>query len=190
MANRDNPHGFTPAKTWYSDFPILEFPVDSSNGTAIFIGDAVDAEADGNIAPAAAGTDDSLLGVVRGIFDTNKVPGDHPNSAVASKHLPASTAGIIQVVLAMPAVFFVVQSDSGTNVAETDRFQTADHVAGAGDTTTGISRHELDASDIGTGAQIKIIDKVAEPGNAWGEAHVDLIVQFAESYWYDATAGL
>ena len=191
MANRDNPMGFEPVMMLDgSQIPVMDFPVDASNATAIFQGDLVKAEADGNVAPAAANDGDPVLGVVVAVKDSDGNSAGHPNGTLSTKYLPATTAGIVTVALALPNAVFRVQSDSGTNVAETARFASANHAAGAGDTTTARSKHELDSSDIGTGAQLKIIDKVDEPGNAWGDEHVDLLVVIAESYWYDSTAGV
>lgn len=191
MANADTPRGFEPVRMLDgSKIPTWDFPVDASNVTAIFLGDAVKAEADGFIAPLAANDGDVALGVVVGIKDLDGNSAGHPNGAVSTKHLPGSTAGIISVALALPSALFQIQSDSGTNVNEADRFQTANHLATAGDTVTSQSRHELDASDIGTGAQLKIIDKVDRPNNDWGEDNVDLLVTFQESFWYDGTAGV
>jgi len=164
--------------------PVWRFPVDSSNGTAIFIGDVIDAESDGNTAPAAAGTDDSALGVCVGVADSNGAPAGDPNSSLNSNYLPASTAGYIDVALALPEAIFRVQANAA--VTEDDRFNNADHVATAGSTSMAQSRHELSGTT-GTGtAQFKIWDKVNEPGNDWG-ADVDLLVTFNESRFVSTT---
>ena len=187
MANQDNPIGCRPlTMVDGSQIPVRRYPVDASNGTAIFVGDLVTAEADGNVAPSAANDGILVLGVVVQILDTNEIPIGHPNAAVSTKYLTASTAGFVLVALAVPNALFVIQSDAGTTVAETARFATANHIAGAGDVNTHGSRHELDTSDIGTGLQFRIMDKVDDPGNAWGEGDVDLIVMFNESVWKGA----
>jgi len=190
MANRDNPCGFIPVqKLDGSKIPEWTFPVNSV-GSNMFVGDLVYATSDGDIDVAAADQGDAVVGAVTAIYDENMTPIGHPNSTVSTKYLPSGDTGYAKVALALPDAIFRVQSDSGTNVSETSRWQTANHVAGTGNTTTGISAHELDASDIGTGAQLKILDKVDEPNNAWGDAHVDLLVIISESWFYDATAGV
>ena len=182
MANRDKPNGFkATVKLDGSVIPHRWFPVDSGNGTAIFVGDLVTAGSDGNVNPSAADDGITVLGAVDGISDLNEISQGHPNSAGTTKHLPASTAGFVNVALAVADAVFEVQSDSGTSVAESARFATANHAAGAGDTVTSQSRHELDSSDIGTGLQCRIIDKVDEPDNNWDEQHVQLLVTFNES---------
>jgi hypothetical protein len=172
MANADNPKGLVCiGKEGGGDAGRSLYPVDSSNGTAIFKGDLVKAEADGNIAPAAANDGVAVIGVAEGFFDSNKKP---------VKYLADSTAGYVSVV-DDPDALFIVQADSGTAVEETSRFATANHVAGTGSTDTGISGHELDSSDIGTGLQLKILGKVETPDNTWAE-HVDLIVKIQEHH--------
>ena len=191
MANRDKPNGFKPTvKLDGSVIPTRWFPVDSGNGTAIFVGDVIVAEADGNVAPSAANDGISVLGACTGIADVNEISQGHPNAAGTTKHLPASTAGFVCVALAVNDAVFEVQSDSGTTVLETARFATANHTAGAGDTVTSQSRHELDASDIGTGLQVRILDKVDEPNNNWGEVNVQLLVQFNESIFSSGNASI
>lgn len=189
MANTDNPMGFRPVRNLAGGVPpVMDFACDADEATNIFVGDLVTAEADGKINPSAANDGVDVLGVVVGIKDTNGIPAGHPNSSISTKYKPVSTAAILEVALAVPTVLFRCQTSSGTTVAETARFATANHVAGAGDTTTAVSRHEFDASDIGSGLQLRIMDKVDEPGNNWGEAHVDILVLFNESIWSAATA--
>lgn len=179
MANSDNPKGFVlvgrmgggePSKRLYS--------VDSSNSTAIFHNDAMKAEADGNVAPLAANDGNSFLGSALAIYDSNNKP---------IKYLAASTAGYV-LVCNDPQAIYEVQTDSGTSITAGDVFATANHVAGAGDTTLGISRMELDASDIGTGLQFKIIDKSDTEDNVFGE-HCNVLVVPNEQH-FKATASI
>jgi len=181
MANRDAPHGFRPAKGIGVTHQYMEFIVTTSNGTNMFVGDIIDFDGT-SVTPAAADAGVSVIGVCTELKDTNGVSIGHPNSAVSTKYLPASTAGQVIVALAIPGAVFVCQSDSdgSSDPAATDVGATADHVAGTGDTTTSTSRHELDASDITTGLQLRIIGIVNDPNNAYGE-HVDLYVTFNES---------
>lgn len=190
MANRDNPYGFVPVRNLESQagIPTMDFPVDADAATQIFVGDLVTAKADGQVEPAVADDGVTVLGVCVGIKDTNGIPAGHPNSAISTKYKPASTAAILTVALAVPTTIFRCQGDSGTTIAETARFATANHAVVAGNTTTAKSGHELDSSDIGTGLQLRILDKVDEPGNAWGDEHVDLLVIFNEGLWSAATA--
>jgi len=191
MANRDTPNGFQPvAMVDGSDVPVRRFPVDADEASTLMIGDLVAAEADGNVNLAVANDGIVVLGAVTAIYDTNGVPAGHPNSAISTKYKPNSTAALVDVALALPSALFKCQSDTDTVIAEGVRFATANHVEGTGDTTTAVSRGELDSSDIagGTGLQFRIIDKVDEPNNNWGENHVDLLVSFNESMFSAAAA--
>jgi hypothetical protein len=83
-------------------------------------------------------------------------------------------------------IVFGIQCDDGTAVAATDVFATANHVATTGDTTTKLSKHELDSSDLGTGQQMRVIGLVNTPGNAWGE-FCDVEVLIVEHGMKDTT---
>jgi len=189
MANRDRPNGFKPVIMLDgSDVPVRRFSVDADEASTLMVGDLVAAESDGNVNLAVTNDGIIVVGAVTAIFDTNGVPAGHPNSLISSKYKPNSTAALVDVALALQNAMFRCQADSAGAVAVSagDRFATANHVQGTSDTVTAVSRGELDASDIGTGIQLRILDKVDEPGNAWG-IHVDLLVTFNESLFTGAT---
>ena len=142
MANKDFPRGLS----YYSGCSRLrEYDVDSANTPAIFAGDAVKMEADGNVAAAAAG--DAILGV-------------------SNDYLAVSTAGKV-LVYDHPDTVFTIQGD-GTD-AEANIGVNCDILATAGDTTTLRSKFELDTSEITAAtAQLRILDRVRTPDNAWG----------------------
>lgn len=179
MANRDTPIGFRPASGVGAPHQYRRFPVNAASSTAFFIGDVADF--DGNaVGPAAADAGVSVIGVAVGFADSNGISIGHPNSSVSTKYLTASVAGFVDVALGMPGAFFIAQGQSGQTPAETAIGATTDHVAGTGDTTTARSRHELNLSDLNTGAQFVIMGKVDQPSNAWG-INADLYVCFNES---------
>lgn len=188
MANIDNP-GIRPADRKPSQ--ELEFPVDVSSGTAMYVGDVVTANAAGSVRPAVADDGTSVAGVVVGIKDTNGIPIGAHNSVVSTKYLSATTVGKALIALALPGRVFIGQSQTGQTPAEADIFSTTDHVAGAGNSTTAKSGHELNMSDKNTGAQCLIVGKVDDPGNSYGE-HVDLRFVFHESIFMgvDKTVGV
>ena len=73
MANADRPRGFTPVGTIDGspyNSAIRTYPVDVANATAIFPGDAVTLEADGNV--AAAGSTSVILGVCVGVEEIGR----------------------------------------------------------------------------------------------------------------------
>jgi hypothetical protein len=151
----------------------------------LFRGDLVKVVAAGGIEAAAA--DDGVL--VCGVFwgcsyvDAN---GDRKQS----DFIPATKTGFTDIKLDVyddPDIIFEIQGDGvGGAAAEADRFATANHIAGAGSTTTGISGHELDTSDIGTGLQFRILERVLPPRynpNDWAVANVKLQVMFNEHFY-------
>jgi hypothetical protein len=164
MANIDRPRGAVPIRNLdgTTNFQITEYTVDSSNGTAIFIGDFVDMEADGNISPAAAGTGVELLGVVAYIKD------GYDN--LSTRHLAVSTAGTVGVYDSPYTIFSVQEDDGGTSVTATGRGTNVAIIAGAGDATTGTSRHEFDQDSIvATTEQLRLLRLVPVENNAYGD---------------------
>ena len=180
MANVDNT-GFRPALNLIGN-RIVErtFPVDSSSSTAMYVGDVVMANGAGSVRPATADIGTSAVGVCTAVYDSNMVPCGHPISSVSTKYLTGSVAGYASVALALPGSVFIAQGQTGQTPTAADIWATTDHVQGSGSTTTAKSGHELNCSDLNTGAQFLILDKVDEPNNAWG-ANVDLYVVFNES---------
>ena len=141
-----------------------EYHVDSSNTPGIFIGDLVMIESDGNIAAATADIGLACIGVAVGVKNVNR-------SAISAGFLAASTEGYIDVV-DDPYVVFRVQEDGvGTSLieAQTAIGNTANHVAGTGSTTTGMSGHTINSDDVGTGAQLKIVGLYENPNNAFSD---------------------
>lgn len=170
MANTDSPRGAIPVGTlsgspWAGS--VREYPVDSSNGTAIFRGDFITLEDDGNVAPAAAGG--VLLGVCVGVRVNRTIAAtEHPG------YLPASTAGYVLVCTAPDAIYEIQEDSAGGAMVATNVGSMGDIVAGAGSTTTGLSAHELDSSDVITkdasaaSAQLQVIALVPKEDNEIG----------------------
>jgi len=176
MANADSPKGFRPLE----EGPLFPVSVDASNATRLGIGDALEMEADGGYGRAESGDAAAVKYIAWGFKDSD---GNSIN------YLPASTAGTVNAIPVTPGRKFIIQSDSGTSVAATAVNATADFVVADCSTTSGVSAMELDASDIGTGTQLRILGKLeTAEDNAWGEAHVDLIVEFSETGTTSATS--
>lgn len=178
MPNIDNT-GFRPAVP--NSDKVRRYPVTTSNGTALYVGDAVKPESAGGVTPLDAGAtgNDLALGVVVALYDSAGIPVGAPGSSVSTKYLAASTAGYADVHLATPGEQFIGQSQTGTSYAATDIFAGVNIVAGAGSTTTARSGHELGATG---GTDCVILGKVNEPSNAWG-VNVDVYFSFLSSYW-------
>jgi hypothetical protein len=144
MANVSRPNGATPVSTisgnaWGNS--VRRYYVDSSNATAIFKGDFITLEDDGNVTPAAAGG--LILGVCTGIdVDRAVAATEHPG------YLPASTAGYISVCVGPDTIYEIQEDGVGGAMVATNVGSNGDMVAGTGSTTTGRSGHLLDSSDV------------------------------------------
>ena len=190
MANRDRRMGFRPTTMINgAKVPVRRFAVYGSNASlGLYINDLCVCLASGNIGPAAADCGDILLGSIVGLYDTNKRMIGAWDSSVSTKYLPVNTGGYADVALALPEAVFRCQGLSSTTPAATDVFSSSDHTAGTGNTVTGMSGHELTCT-FSTANMWKVIGKVDEPDNDWGE-HCDMLVVAQESYWFDGTAGV
>lgn len=170
--NPDRPRGFTPLNRDGSEYSanVRTYHADSTH-TAIFVGDAVVQEADGNINAATATSD--ILGVVTGVHvDRDIADTEHPG------FLPSNTEGDVYVAVARPDLYFLIQEDSaGGALASTSKGSTAKLVAGSGDTNTGRSAFEIDSSETGSGTvgNMLLVDIDDNPDNEQG-TNADWIV--------------
>lgn len=191
MANVDRPNGLRPIRTlsgspWSSS--IEEFPVDSSNATAIFLGDLIKIEDDGNVAPSGAGG--AVIGVCVGVVvDRDVAATEYPG------YLPASTAGSVMVVTAKDCVYEVQEDSVGGAMVAANVNSNGDIAAGAGSTTTGRSAYELDSSDViandaaAATAQLRVIRLSTRPDNEIGtEAKWEVVIN--EHQRADSSIGL
>jgi len=163
---------------------INEYPVDVGNTPTISPGDLIDMEADGNVSRAAADAGTSVIGVCAYVLDTNRAP-------IALGQLATTTVGYVGVY-DDPSIIFRVQEDGDTTPIS-DRTcvgATANHIDAAGSTTTGKSVQTLDSTDVGTGAQLKIIGLYDVPGNAWADTYTELLVVINEHHYRGAVAGV
>ena len=170
MANVTTPYGFRPVGIMYG---LQPYSVDSSNATAIFRGDLIEGESDGNVAPAAAGST-QLLGSCAG-----RAP-----AAVTSYTktvLAATTAGTILVHGDPDQLYQAKHRAADTTYAQTSLFNNADHVADAGSTVTGSSGHVLSGTTSTTAAGFRLLDFVIREDNevAVGADMICLCVEHA-----------
>lgn len=154
-----------------------------NNSTNIFVGDVVKGDGGGGVIASTAAAGLSNVGVVVGIYDTNQIPAGHPLAAVASKYLPASTVGYVDVALAMPQTIFIGQS-AATSYAATDVFIGVNLIAGTGSTTTARSGHNLGTTG---GSDFRILGVVENGNNAVGSVNCDVYVHFLKSIFGQGT---
>lgn len=185
MANVNAPQGFQfrGAITGSpSHIQIQRCFVPASDGTAIFLGDAVKAANSTDsttglaVVTAITGATDVPMGVVVGV---NPIAG----VAIGSENLnrvyrPASTAMYVDVIVD-PNALYEIQSN-GT-VAATDMGKFASIVASpSGSTTTGISAMVMDETSINTSKsnkQFVLVQTLQSPDNAVDAANTRLLVR-------------
>lgn len=173
MANADTPRGFWPLYHLTGGTVRSKvYSIASGYNTGIFTGDAVKLVAAGTIEAAAAG--DRILGVFAGCEYTNA-----SGEVIFSKQWPANTTAtdIKAYVYDDPNIVFGVQSAGSTVAADVGNL--GDHVAGSGNTSTGLSGFELNGTTGTAAAGFRVLGKVDQPDNAWG-TNVLLEVQVFE----------
>lgn len=188
MANKDAPAGARPVMKDGSAYngSFRKVQIDASNATAIFVGDFLVQEADGNWTPATAGATNVISGVCCGVVVDRTVPAtEHPG------YLPATTAGYILVAPA-ESCYFRIQEDGVTSqLAATERGARVNFIAGTGSAVTGRSGHEIDSDSVGQDAtfQLSLIDLVQAEDNDYGE-FAEWIVKVNLPQEADGTAGI
>lgn len=182
MANADRPNGARVVRhlNGTTSLQTNKYSVDSSNSTAIFIGDFIIAEADGNVAPYTGTSGGDLLGVCVGVL------GGYDD--LSNFYLAASTAGDIMVCDDPDAIFAIQEDNAGTALTLAARGANCDVLATGGSTTTGISAHEIDRSTVvATIAQLRLLRLVERDDNAYGDsAEWEVMINEHE---YKTTAG-
>jgi len=174
MANIDAPVGFFPVRHLTGgEIRTNEYVL--TTGQTVYRGDLLKVVAGGTVQVAAADIGLSAIGVAAEYVSDSD-----------------SAGGKTVKVYDDPYIVFGVQMDDvGTDSTSADIFATANHLAGSGSTTTYLSGHELDMSDIGTGAQLKILGlcMTRDANNAWG-GNADVEVIFNEHLFKAAVAGV
>ena len=163
-----------------------QYPIKSGESTAIVKGDVVhlvNASNATTIAKQTATGDDSTEIDIAGIFMGCRFTDPNTNQLPFTQHFPASTAAddIMAYVVDAPNVLFTIQADAAfTNTRDIYGKNTL-LVQGSANTTLGISRVALDASEISTDAQnpIRIIDYLGgDQGDEKGSSFPILVCKF------------
>lgn len=170
MANQDFPRGLWPAGH-LTGGQIGTRPYILTTGEVIRKGEVVKAVAGGTVEDSTKADAGIVVGVSADFVDDS-----------------GSAGGKIVNVYDDPDIIFGVQAKTGVTPAATDVFVTSDLETC---TKTGI----LDVSQtsdtelaLDAAGQVKVLGKIENPDNAWGE-HVDLLVIFNEHlYKYPVAA--
>ena len=174
MSNRDNPHGLAPLmRTLRGGAPsVREYTKDASAGTAIFINDVVNREADGNI--VAGGT-----------------PNTTTFQGVALNYGPASTLSK-HLVMDSPGALFEAQDNAAVDgFAEADMGLNANLVFGTGDAVSLISGHEINETGATTTStlDVHLLRKVDAVDNEYG-SHARIEIVFNKHRLLPGVAGV
>jgi hypothetical protein len=183
MANTDSPFGFQP----YG--PVLHadwYPVASSYGTAIFVGDWVEVTNTGLACKVFGG--DTRMGVE---IDATGAAGDELGAVLAVcdsngdplSYLPASTTGDSVVagyvlVADHPMQEFLVQEDGAVTpvAAASVGLNVAMISTHTGSTSTGRSKQEIDSDTVNTTATLALRILKSYPGDTVGSAYCRWVV--------------
>lgn len=176
MANVDHPHGLKPVMQ-LGGGPVPCHVYEANVTTAIFQGDVVTIRTDGRC-------------------DTLKTASGANNIiGVAANYVEAGTTPAADLwVYDDPNTIFEVQSDGTTDPGETTAQAaigaTANLVLTTGNTSTGLSKHELDYSDIGTDttAPLRIYGYHKQIDNDKTKAHAKMLVIFNRHFYKMKTA--
>lgn len=155
MANPNKPRGFVPVMTlsgspWQGMVRMIQIPADFATG--VFRGDMLTIASDDTatklgvaqypvVEAAAAGS--AYYGVYLGPLVNRAI-----SQTEAPGYSPTSTATYGLAVVGIDVVYEIQEDNVGNDLALTDIGSVGDLVAGAGSTTTGVSGHLLDSSDV------------------------------------------
>jgi hypothetical protein len=151
MAMTDQPWGLKPLFMTEARKTALMFPITNNYGTAIYVQDPALLVTAGTIERGS--TTGAIAGVVLGIYKQ-----ELPKSNCAERLTPVTylsatigtTYNYFALVAVDPSLFFVVQEDGDTSsLTFANNFGAVDLIyTHGGNTTTGISKCELDSSTI------------------------------------------
>ncbi len=152
MANPAVEKGFQPTGVMYGTMP---FSKDADQAVAVYRGDVMSMDDDGNAITATAGLT-QLIGSAMGTVSSN--------SYAQKALLPASTAGTVLATWHVSQEYTVLMS-AATTPTQTMIGNNFDHVATAGNSTTGNSKHRLNGADASgsAAAGFRLLDYVLAP---------------------------
>ena len=165
------------------------YRIASSEGTAIFQGDAVQAAATGTIVRHTAANGEKICGVFNGCFYTDPTT----SKPTWKNYYPGSIAAsdIMAFVIDDPSVVYKI--DVNNSLDTTFIFANYDVTGVTGSTTTVISKVQLDRStvDLKTTQAVRIIDISQDPDNSDQTAtNVKALVVINNHFYVNRGAGI
>ena len=189
MANQVEKFGLRPYRK-LDGTPLVgaqnRYTISNNNGTAIFQGDLVIPETDGDITRHTAGNSAAVIGVFNGCFYTDPTT----QKPTFRNSYPGSIAAddITAFVIDDPDAVFLMDADA--TFARADLFKNYSVTNGGGNTKTGISEVQLDVSESGTNASfvIQAIDISQDPDNSdTGSANANVLVRINKHFYRSGT---
>ena len=151
------------------------YTISDNNSTAIYQGDLVIAEADGEISRHVAGNSAAIVGVFNGCT--------YPGSI--------NVSDIVAYVVDDPETVFLINADQ--SFARTDVFANYSVDGGTGNTKTGISEVQLDVSTADTlnYLALQAIDISQDPANSdQTSVNTNVLVRINNHFYKGGTTGL
>ena len=193
MANVDNPHGFLPVKSLQgAPWNGLARSIGVTDGADIFMFDSLITASGLALSPTTATDDDVMLGVAVGFGKNSTATGtmggskdgmmfDPDDLATGTRYYDDSDSIHTEWnVFYAPAIgmLFQVQSDGG-ETAQLLNGTAYDTTATTGNTTTGISKHEIDGDGTaGTGEGVVVLGVVRSPDNDPALDNAEYFIRF------------
>ena len=179
MANVSEKFGLRPYKTlgghsWNNQ--QNRYTISANYGTAIFQGDLVIPATDGDIERHTAGNATPIIGVFNGCFYTDPTT----KKPTFSNHYPGSinASDIVANVIDDPQTLFLIDADAAYTRAGLFTNYSVTNVTG--NTDTGISKVQLDVSEVSTSFSfaLQAVDICQDPNNEdTGSANANVVVR-------------
>ena len=185
MANVSEKFGLRPYKTlgghsWNNQ--QNRYTISSNYGTAIFQGDLVIPATDGDIERHTAGNATPIIGVFNGCFYTDPTT----KKPTFSNHYPGNivASDIVANVIDDPQTLFLIDADAAFTRAGLFTNYSVTNVTG--NTDTGISKVQLDVSEVSTSFSfaLQAVDICQDPNNSdTGNANANVIVRINNHFF-------
>ena len=185
MANVSEKFGLRPYKTlgghsWNNQ--QNRYTISANYGTAIFQGDLVIPATDGDIERHTAGAATPILGVFNGCFYTDPTT----KKPTFSNHYPGSinASDIVANVIDDPQTLFLIDADAAFTRAGLFTNYSVTNVTG--NTDTGISKVQLDVSEVSTSFSfaLQAVDICQDPNNEdTGSANANVVVRINNHFF-------
>jgi hypothetical protein len=165
------------------------YTISANNSTAIYQGDLVIPEADGDISRHIAGTSAAVVGVFNGCFYTDPTT----QKPTYSNFYPGSVnaSDITAFVVDDPDAVFLIDADAAFTRA--DLFANYSVTNATGTTITGISQVQLDVSEVGTATTfaVQAIDIAQDANNSdTSSANANVLVRINNHFYKAGTVGI